>query len=100
MLNTMQAYHAGVLTYEEAWGKLVGVQTEIANEPDHRSSTAAAALVGKAIGALASEKQVDSGAAPGSDLAELLAAWRQAKQDNPELGQRAAGLLRSESDAE
>lgn len=37
-------------------------------------------------------EQVD--AAPGSDLAELLAAWRQAKQDNPELGTRAAGLLR------
>lgn len=93
MLTATQAVAAGVYTHEQAWGKIIEGQTELALSPDLRGSTQAAALVGKAIGATERDKDEPQQAASG-DLAELVAAWRAAKQDNPELAARAAGLVR------
>lgn len=99
MLTAVQAVVAGVFTHEQAWGRIIAGQAELANSPDLRGSTQAAALVGKAIGALASEKVAEQPHTD-NDLAELVAAWRQAKLEHPELGQRAAGLVRGSDDGD
>lgn len=67
-----------------------------AADPSQRGSTQSF----KQVMELAYPKpEKDSAAATGTDgdLAELVAAWRAAKQANPELGQRAAALLRGQA---
>ncbi len=54
---------------------------------------AASVAVGRNIGATDNTRADDAGAEPTGDLAELLAAWRAAKEHNPQLGAQAARLL-------
>ena len=61
MLTATQAVAAGVFTHEQAWGKIIEGQTELALSPDLRGSTQAAALVGKAIGATERDKDEGGG---------------------------------------
>ena len=61
LITAGQAVALGVITPEDGWRKIVEAQTELALSPDVRGSTQAAALVGKAIGALATEKQAEAG---------------------------------------
>lgn len=56
LLTAAQALQAGVITHEQAWQKVIEAQTELALSPDVRGSTQAAALVGRATGAIAPDK--------------------------------------------
>ena len=101
LLTAAQAVAVGVLTPEQGWAKIIEGQAEIALSPELSNSTAAAALVGRATGAIVTGKTEAAPIGNNGDLAELVAAWRQAKLDNPMLGQRAAGLVRgSDGDGE
>jgi hypothetical protein len=93
-----EALNAGIISVEQAWQKLNAHLARTALG-DGRQHVAATVALGRHIGAVERDK-ADPVADASGDLAELVAAWRQAKLDNPMLGQRAAGLVRGVDDGE